>query len=91
MPLALLFLLYQLFLGPNLVIATPKNLNITAISGKDGASTIECWQLSAPFVASDQPGTAGAVFTQLGATGNTTYSIIPAKFDGGLHNAPTVQ
>ncbi|KAL9125698.1 MAG: hypothetical protein Q9217_005143 [Psora testacea] len=84
--------LSELLLSPTLVMATtPKNLKLTAISAKDGASTIECWQLSAPFGSSSQAGTVGAVFTRLGDTGNTSYTILPPKFDGGLHTAPAVQ
>ena len=75
-----------------MVIATvPENLKLTAISAKDGVSTIECWQLSTPFMASSEAGTVGAFFMKLGATGNTSYSILDAEFDGGLHNAPAVQ
>ncbi|MCJ1371598.1 hypothetical protein MMC20_002817 [Loxospora ochrophaea] len=69
----------------------PKTLNITAISASKGASTIECWQLSAPFATSSTAGVSGASFAQLGKTGNTSYAIIPKRFNGGLHNAPAVQ
>lgn len=61
----------------------PKTLIITAISAKNGASTIECWKLAAPFVVSSQAGVTGAAFAQLGSTGNTSYAVIPAKYDGG--------
>ena len=69
----------------------PPYLNLTAISAKNGVSTIECWQLAAPFITSSEAGVSGASFAQLGKAGNTSYALIPAKFDGGLHNAPTVQ
>ncbi|KAL8947388.1 MAG: hypothetical protein Q9222_006327 [Ikaeria aurantiellina] len=71
--------------------SAPTRLNVTAISAKNGTSTIECWQLSNPFKASADAGVAGASFAQLGKAGNTSYALIPPKFDGGLHNAPTVQ
>lgn len=89
MPTALLLQLL-LFVIP-ITMATPSSLNITAISAKNGASNIECWQLSSPFVKSSQAGVSGAALTQLGQTGNTSYAIIPAQFDGGLHHAPAVQ
>ena len=89
MPIA--FLLLQLLFITPLTIATPSRLNLTAISAKNGASTLECWQLTSPLTTSTQAGTSGAAFTQLGPTGNTSYAIIPAKFNGGLHNAPVVQ
>ncbi|KAL8804740.1 MAG: hypothetical protein Q9200_005696 [Gallowayella weberi] len=69
----------------------PTTLNVTAISAKNGASTIECWQLASPFKSSSQPGVSGASFAQLGKAGGVSYALIPAKFDGGLHNAPAVQ
>lgn len=52
---------------------------------------LECWQLDAPLLASAAAGTAGAVFAQLGETGATSWGLIPAGFNGGLHNAPAVQ
>lgn len=105
MPSMLLVLLLQfslLSLSPIPTMATtapapgapplaPQHLNLTAISAKDGASILECWQLKAPLITSSEPGTVGAASTLLGATQNTTYSILPPKFDGGLHNAPAVQ
>ncbi|CAF9941799.1 hypothetical protein IMSHALPRED_002907 [Imshaugia aleurites] len=69
----------------------PSHLNITTIATASGKSTLECWQLSAPFVASSQAGTSGAVIAQLGETGATSYTLLPPGFDGGLHNAPAVQ
>ncbi|KAL8652969.1 MAG: hypothetical protein Q9226_004035, partial [Calogaya cf. arnoldii] len=69
----------------------PPYPNITAISAKNGASTIECWRLAAPFKSSTEAGVSGASFAQLGKAGSTSYALIPAKFDGGLHNAPIVQ
>ena len=89
MPFALLLQLL-LFVIP-ITMAKPSSLNITAISAKNGASNIECWQLSSSFAKSSQAGVSGAAFAQLGKTGNTSYAIIPARFDGGLHNAPVVQ
>jgi len=97
MPFALLFLLFhfQLFLHTTAsatAAPTPKTLNITTISANaQTESTLECWQLTAPFIASAAAGTSGAVFVQLGETGATSYGLIPAQFDGGLHNAPVVQ
>ena len=69
----------------------PSHLNVTTIAATRGKSSLECWQLSAPFVQSSQAGTSGAVIAQLGETGATSYSLIPPQFDGGLHNAPVVQ
>jgi len=92
--LVLRFLLLQLLLAimaANDVKGAPENLQLTAISAKDGASTIECWKLAAPFVVLSQTGVTGVAFAQLGKAGNVSYAIIPAKYDGGLHNAPQIQ
>ncbi|KAL8317561.1 hypothetical protein RB597_001111 [Gaeumannomyces tritici] len=70
-------------------ITTP-SLNVTAIGAADGASTIECWQFG-PFVSSSVPGVAGALGLFLGSASNATFTVIPARFDGGLHNAPVPQ
>lgn len=69
----------------------PSHLNFTTIGAANGRSTLECWQLSAPFVQSSQAGTSGAAIAQLGETGATSYTLLPPQFDGGLHNAPAVQ
>ena len=73
------------------IAAKPELLNVTAISAENGQSIFECWQLEAPFVESTQAGTDGAVFAQLGRAANATFTILPSKFNGGLHNAPCVQ
>ncbi|KAL2046917.1 hypothetical protein N7G274_000935 [Stereocaulon virgatum] len=98
MPFALLFLLFhfQLFFRTTSSAATraptPRFLNITSISANaQKESVIECWQLAAPFIASAAAGTAGALFAQLGKAGATSFGLLPAEFDGGLHNAPVVQ
>ena len=97
MTLAFVILLFNLkFLLqtiPTMATATsPETLNITTIAANpQKESIIECWQLTAPFIASAAAGTSGALFAQLGETGATSYGLIPRQFDGGLHNAPVVQ
>lgn len=71
--------------------ATPTYLNLTALSASDGLSNLECWQLSAPFVVSHEAGTSGAAIEQLGDLANASFSVLPARFNGGLHRAPAVQ
>ena len=67
------------------------HLNITTVAAANGLSTLECWQLSAPFTQSSTPGTSGALNTQLGESGTSSFTTLPPEFDGGLHNAPAVQ
>jgi len=61
-------------------------LNVTAISGKNGASTLECWQLK-----SVAAGYASAANFPLGQVTNATFSIIPPRTYVGLRQAPQVQ
>lgn len=66
-------------------------LNVTAIGARNGSSTLECWQMDAPFVISNQAGTVGSALANLGNVTGLLYSVIPAGFDGGVHNAPAKQ
>jgi hypothetical protein len=43
------------------------------------------------FTTSSQAGTTGASILQLGNVANMSYSVLPPKFEAGLHNAPTTQ
>ena len=88
LPFLLNFFLLQIL--PS-TLATPKFLNLTAISAANGESTLECWQLSAPITVSDTPGTIGTAIQQLGSATNVSYTILPARFNGGTHRAPAVQ
>lgn len=65
-------------------------LDLTAISASGGSSTFECWRLNATFK-SPTGAQTGPVGVPLGNLSATSYSIIPAGFDGGLHNAPSRQ
>ncbi|KAI9931312.1 hypothetical protein ASPWEDRAFT_166738 [Aspergillus wentii DTO 134E9] len=70
----------------------PSTLNVTVIGAQNNQSTLECWSLKPGFIPSTQAGTAGTGAVSLGAvTGNASYSLLPARFDGGRHNAPAVQ
>jgi hypothetical protein len=75
----------------SLPFVPPTSLNITAISAQNGSSVFECWQILPGFSTSSQAGTIGASILQLGNLANMSYSVIPPKFNAGLHNAPTTQ
>jgi len=66
-------------------------MNITAITGKQGVSVLECWALAAKFATSTQAGTVGAANLALGDLANATFTVLPPRFNGGEHNAPSVQ
>lgn len=70
-------------------VTTP-DLNLTAISAANGASTLECWQLPG-VLASSGAGTVGALNLFLGDLSNATYTVIPPRYNGGAHNAPAAQ
>lgn len=65
--------------------------NLTAIAVSANTSVLECWQLINPFVISDAPGTAGSATLQFGDLANATYTVLPPRFNGGLHRAPHMQ
>lgn len=87
-----MYLLWPLLLlQAAIALAAPSYLNLTAISAANGESTLECWQLSTPFTVSNQAGTSGTAIDHLGDVANATFTILPARFNGGAHNAPSVQ
>ena len=80
-----------LLLQAAIISAAPTYLNLTAISAANGASVLECWQLKNLFTVSSQAGTVGTATEQLGSLSNASLTILPPKFNGGTHNAPSVQ
>ncbi|KAJ5564319.1 hypothetical protein N7513_000561 [Penicillium frequentans] len=77
-------------------LATASTLNVTVLGAQNNASTLECWALEPGFTTSSEAGTSGSKSLNLGPlggknAGNSTYTIIPAKFDGGRLNAPLKQ
>ena len=66
-------------------------LNITALSAANNASTLECWQMDTPFTISTQQGTSGSAQLELGNVSTMSYSVLPAEYDAGVHNAPANQ
>lgn len=67
------------------------SLNITAIGAANNASTLECWQMDNPFESAAIPGITGSATAVIGNAANISYTVLPAAFDGGLHNAPLNQ
>ncbi|OQE43512.1 hypothetical protein PENCOP_c003G04369 [Penicillium coprophilum] len=67
-------------------------LNITVLGARHNRSTLECWALQSGFETSVQPGQAGSAALDLGTIGgNASFTVLPAGFDGGRHNAPALQ
>lgn len=90
---SLVLLLLQLLFFANKACAE-LYLNMTVITGNNDISVLKCWQLTTPFATSDVPGVVGTQTLGLGPLvggGSATYTILPPRFDGGLHNAPVKQ
>jgi hypothetical protein len=66
-------------------------LTATALVTRDNASAFECWQLTEPFKRSSVPGVSGTLVATIGNYTNLGYTILPPRFDGGLHTAPVPQ
>ncbi|RAL03992.1 uncharacterized protein BO80DRAFT_400106 [Aspergillus ibericus CBS 121593] len=70
----------------------PSTLNITTITAHNNQSALECWALDPGYTTSAQAGVSGTAMLPLGPiTGNATNILIPGNYDGGRHNAPTIQ
>jgi hypothetical protein len=52
---------------------------------------IQCWKLASPFQRSSVPGVSGAQVATISNNTNLAYSILPPRFDGGVHTAPAPQ
>ncbi|CAI6333148.1 unnamed protein product [Periconia digitata] len=66
-------------------------LTATALVTKGNDSAFECWQLTEPFRRASVPGISGAQIVTISNNTDLAYSIIPPRFDGGIHNAPVPQ
>ncbi|CAI7599169.1 unnamed protein product [Penicillium manginii] len=80
----------------SIALTTANTLNITVLSAHNNRSTLECWALEPGFTTSTTAGQSGTEVLNLGTVGglnagNASYSVLPAKFDGGRHNAPALQ
>ncbi|GLA24908.1 hypothetical protein ACMYSQ_005970 [Aspergillus niger] len=70
----------------------PNTLNITTLTAHNNQSVLECWALDPGYSTSAQAGVSGTAMLNLGpVTSNATNLLIPGEYDGGRHNAPTIQ
>ena len=67
----------------------PASLNLTTVAAANGASTIECWQLTTPFVSVAGP--TGPDILQLGDTAAATYLVAPPSSIDVFPNPLSVQ
>lgn len=80
----------------SIALTSAETLNVTVLGARNNKSTLECWALQPGFQTSITPGTSGTEVLNLGPiggsqAGNSSYSVLPAEFDGGRHNAPALQ
>lgn len=54
-------------------------------------SALQCWEFATPFTESSSAGAAGAETLTFFDLANMTYTHIPPRFAGGVHNAPMPQ
>lgn len=54
-------------------------------------TVIQCWRIPHPFIKSTASGISGAQVLALANITNLAYTILPPRFNGGLHNAPVPQ
>ncbi|KAJ4983627.1 small secreted protein [Stagonosporopsis vannaccii] len=66
-------------------------LTAPALVTVDNRTVIQCWRLTSPFVTSSTPGTVGAQAAVVGNATNLAYTVLPPRFNGGLHTAPVPQ
>lgn len=82
------------FLTSTCLSQSPTNssyLTAPALVTIENRTIIQCWRLPSPFVTSSTPGTNGAQAAVIGNITNLAYTILPPRFDGGLHTAPMPQ
>lgn len=67
-------------------------LTATAIvTNAHNHSAFECWEFTTPVSVSTDAGTSGSADFVFGNVSEAVYTIIPARFNGGTHNAPAPQ
>jgi hypothetical protein len=65
--------------------------NVTAVGAQNGLSTIECWEVNAPFDVSEDQATAGSSVAHLGDVKSMSLSFAQPGEEPGAHTAPTNQ
>ena len=61
------------------------------VTTPENTTTIQCWRLATPFITSSTPGVSGTEVATISNVGDLEYTILPARYDGGVHNAPVPQ
>ncbi|KAH7082492.1 hypothetical protein FB567DRAFT_447334 [Paraphoma chrysanthemicola] len=62
-----------------------------ALVTKNNNTIIQCWKLNSPFKRASTPGIIGTQTAVVSNNTNLAYTILPPRYDGGLHTAPAPQ
>jgi hypothetical protein len=62
-----------------------------ALVTRNNNTIIECWKLNSPFKRAYTPGIIGTQTAVVSNNTNLAYTILPPRYDGGLHTAPLPQ
>jgi hypothetical protein len=62
-----------------------------ALVTRDNNTIIQCWKLNSPFKRASTPGIIGTQTAVVSNNTNLAYTILPPRYDGGLHTAPVPQ
>jgi hypothetical protein len=65
--------------------------NVTAIGAEHGLSTLECWEVDAPFDVSGDRATTGSSIAQLGEVASMSLGYALPGDEPEPHNAPVNQ
>ncbi|KZM25676.1 uncharacterized protein EKO05_0003279 [Ascochyta rabiei] len=93
-PLSTLHLSLHLYLHLPYVLSQSTNttsLTAPALVTNNNRTVIQCWRLRIPFQTSSTPGVVGAKAATVANVTNMAYTVLPPRFDGGLHRAPAPQ
>ncbi|KAI0021451.1 hypothetical protein F4780DRAFT_778501 [Xylariomycetidae sp. FL0641] len=83
-------LLLAVPLGATAAVVEPRDspdlyLNLTTVTGRNGISVLECWQLDTPFSTIENvTGAVGAMNLGFGNMTDVSYTIVPVGFVGGF-------
>lgn len=80
------------YTAAQLTTSNTTSLTATAlVTDANNNTAFQCWQLTEPFKTSSTPGQVGTKALTIGDSTNLAYTVLPPRFDGGIHNAPEPQ
>ncbi|KAF2023705.1 hypothetical protein EK21DRAFT_80253 [Setomelanomma holmii] len=62
-----------------------------ALVSRNNSTIIQCWKLTTSFKRSSIPGISGTQVATISNNTNLAYTILPPRYNGGLHTAPAPQ